>query len=80
VKTFLTGKTWLKVSDSSSVVPDASPAPSKDGAGFWVAIRIDNTGTTSAPVWAVKGVAPSSGLTGTPKVMAQSCWSSFVIG
>ncbi len=82
VKTFLTGKTWLRVSDSASVTPDPlpTPAPAKDGANYWVALRIENTGTATSPVWKVQGVAPSSGLTGAPKVMAQSCWSSFVIG
>lgn len=70
--------TWRKVSTGSTCTPDA--APTSDGAGSMVAIRIANVSLTSTPSWKVTGVIPNSSSTGTGKPMAQSCWSSFVIG
>lgn len=72
-----TGKTWIRVSDGATCTPGTTPT--NEGSSKQVAIRISNVGTTT-PVWKVTGVSPSTGLTGSGKVMAQSCWSSFVLG
>lgn len=79
-KSWLTGRTWIKVSDGTDVTAKSGTTPSHD-TDKWVAIRISNIGSPTTPVWKVTGVSPSStGGTGSAKVMAQSCWNSFVLG
>lgn len=71
--------TWINVSDGSDATAwvGTEITPTAES-GKAVALRFENTGTESAPVFTVSGLSDAAqpGV-GTGKVMSASCWNSF---